>query len=201
VTKHLLAWWDRQVVETLTGERTEPLHADEVRIEVVKRTAILLDNGFFEDTETYYGEIEPSAPGVTHQLDFINATPSQRNRSVPVEMTARAQRAAWMKADISKANAIRKYDNILIKEWSYRFGEKVDKCVGADDAAKMSHGRALLDWSHFNAPLEVRRIDPKYENPDLIRGSYLYLSGLGSVGWHPDYKEMLQVVLDDKQKE
>ncbi len=85
VTKHLLAWWDRQVVETLTGERTEALHAEEVRAEIVRRAAILLENGFFEDTETYYGEIEASAPSVMHQLDFINATRSQRDRSVPIE--------------------------------------------------------------------------------------------------------------------
>ena len=200
LTKHLLAWWDRQVVETLTGERTDPLHAEEVRAEVVRRAAILLDNGFFEDTDTYYGQIEPSAPGVMRQLAFISATRSQRDRSAPIEMAARAQRAAWMKADMSKATAIRNYDKILIKEWSYRFGEKVDECEGADDATKMSHGRSLLDWSHFNAPQEVRRIDPKYENPDLIRGSYLYLSGSGMVGWHPDYVDLLKAPLDVKKK-
>jgi hypothetical protein len=199
LTKHLLAWWDRQVVETLTGERTEPLHAEEVRAEIVKRAAILLDNGFFEDTETYYAQIEPSALGVMYQLDFINATRSQRERSAPIEMAARAQRAAWMKADISKVTAIRNYDNILIKEWSYRFGEKVDECEGSDDITKMRSGRSLLDWSHFKAPHEVRRIDPKYENPDLIRGSYLYLSGLGSVGWHPDYVDLLEAGLNKKK--
>lgn len=84
LTAQLLAWWDRQVVETLTRERTEPLHAEEVRAEIVRRAGILLDNGFFEDTETYIGALEPCAAAVTQQLDFIDATRSQRARAVPL---------------------------------------------------------------------------------------------------------------------
>ncbi len=80
---------------------------------------------------------------------------------------------------MSKAIAIRNYDKILIKEWSYQFGEKVDECEGADDATKMSHGRSLFDWSHFNAPQEVRRIDPKYETQTSFEGVYL----LSSLDW------------------
>jgi hypothetical protein len=192
LTKQLLAWWDREVVETLTRERTEPLQAEEIRSFVVKRAAMLLDNGFFEDTETYYAAIEPSAPGVKHQLDFIEAKLVQRKRAIEMEMRARAQRAAWMTADLSKATALRKYDRELIEEWSYRFEEKVEECEGKGDATKISRGRSLLDWSHFDAPLQVRRIDSKYDNLDFIRGTYVYLSGDGSVGWHPDYRELLE---------
>jgi hypothetical protein len=200
LTKQLLAWWDRQVVETLTRERTEPLSAEEIRAEIVRRAGILLDNGFFEDTETYIGTLEPCAAAVTQQFDFIEATGSQRARAVPLELEARAQRMAWMKADMSKTSAIRAYDKILIKEWSYRFGRNLDACDGVNAATKAHYGRNLLDWSHFNAPLEVRRIDAKYENQDFVRGCYLYLSGLGSVGWHPDFEELLKALSAGKNK-
>lgn len=191
LSAQLLAWWDRQVVETLTGERGAALFAEEVRSEVTKRAAALHEGGFFDDTLTYLGEISPVAESVTHQLDLIDATRSQRKRVPPVEMAARAQRAAWMKADILKTVAIQKYDGRLIQEWSYRFDDTVDKCEGADGETKKSHGRELLNWSHYEAPRDVPRIDLKYDNPDFIRGSYLYLSGQGAVGWHPDYVELL----------
>ncbi|CAN7800341.1 hypothetical protein LJR022_009808 [Paraburkholderia hospita] len=200
LTAQLLAWWDRQVVETLTRERTEPLHAEEVRAEIVRRAGILLDNGFFEDTQTYIGALEPCAARVTQQLDFIDATRSQRTRAVPIELAARAQRMAWMKADMSKMSAIRGYDKILINEWSYRFEQNIDDCDRADAETKAHYGRTLLDWSHFKAPLEVRRIDPKYENQDFVRGCYLYLSGLGSVGWHPDFEVLLKAKPATKNK-
>lgn len=194
LTKQLLAWWDREVLESLTRERKVPLQADEVRLFITKLGASLIDNGFFEDTQTHLVTLEPPAAGVAHQLDFINASESQRNRSTQMEMRARAQRSAWMKADVTKIEALRKYDTELIEEWSYRFDLRADEYRDADHVIKARSGRELLNWSHLNAPLEVRRIDANYHNPDLIRGTYVYLSGDGSVGWHPDYLTLLQGV-------
>lgn len=192
LTTQLLAWWDRQVVETLTGERKEPLLGEEVRGEVTTRAAALHEKGFFEDTETYLATLPPIAAAVTYQLDFIDASTSQRKRVTPLEAAARAQRAAWMKADVAKTEAIRQYDRLLIREWSYHFDETAEECKKWDDDKKKSSGRDLLNWSHFDAHLQVRSIDKKYDNPDFIRGSYLYLSGQGSVGWHPEYEDLLK---------
>jgi hypothetical protein len=192
LTKQLLAWWDREVLETLTRERSSPLFVDEVRAFVTKRAAELYDNGFFEDTRTYRALISPNASAIDAQLDLINASPSQRTRSTEMELRARAQRSAWMKADVTKTQAIKDYDAILIEEWSYRFDSRCDECNDKDEPTKQKHGRELLDWSHMSAPNEVRRIDPQYHNPDFVRGSYIYLSGNGVVGWHPKYAELLK---------
>lgn len=194
LTKQLLAWWDREVLETLTHERKTPLQAEEVRSFITKLGATLIDNGFFEDTQTYLATIAPPSVSITHQLDFINASASQRTRSTQMEMRARAQRSAWMKADVTKINALRKYDDDLIREWSYRFDLHCEDCKDADGVTKAKNGREMLDWSHLRAPLEVRRIDPNYHNLDLVRGTYIYLSGDASVGWHPDYQAMLEAL-------
>lgn len=199
LTKQLLAWWDREVLETLTGERTIPLLADEVKSFITKRAADLLQNGFFEDTESFLLKLEPAAPAVQHQLDFIKAEQYQRTRSITAELLARAQRSAWMDADFTKAEALRKYDKRLIDEWSYRFTPKAEKCKDSCDEIKEAHGRELLDWSHMDAPLQVRRIDPNYDNLDLARGTYIYLSGRGSIGWHPDYVSLLNKVQKTKK--
>jgi len=198
LSKQILAWWDRQVVEALTGERGAALFAEEVRSEVTKRAAALHKGDFFDDTDTYLSDIAPLDKSVMQQLDLIDATQPQRKRVQPIEAAARAQRAAWMRADILKTVAIQKYDGRLIQEWSYHFDENVDKCNGASSDVKMSNGRELLNWSHFSAPLEVPRIDSKYDNPDFIRGSYLYLSGQGAVGWHPDYVELMAKLIKKK---
>ncbi|WP_322405517.1 ABC-three component system protein [Massilia luteola] len=192
LAKQLLAWWDREVLESLTHERESSLHVDEVRAFITKRAAELFDNGFFEDTESCRATISPSAPGITAQLDFIQASTSQRTRSTEMEMRARAQRSAWMQADVTKLDALRKYDVSLVEEWSYRFDAKCDECSGAELKVKEKHGRDLLDWTHLSAPNEVRRIDENYYNPDLVRGTYIYLSGEGAVGWHPDYATLFK---------
>lgn len=192
LTKQLLAWWDREVLESLTHERDTGLHVDEVRAFITKRAAELLDNGFFEDMETCRATISPSAPGITAQLDFVQASSSQRARSTEMEMRARAQRSAWMLADVTKFDAIRKYDKSLVEEWSYRFDSRCDECLGAEIKVKEKHGRDLLDWTHLSAPNEVRRIDENYYNPDLVRGTYIFLSGEGAVGWHPEYETLFR---------
>lgn len=158
LTKQLLAWWDREVLETLTHERKTPLQAEEVRSFMTKLGATLIDNGFFEDTQTYLATIEPPSVNIAHQLDFVNASQSQRNRSTQMEMRARAQRAAWMKADVTKIDAIEKYDDHLIEEWSYRFDLHCEDCKDADALKKTKNGREMLDWSHLRAPGEVRRL-------------------------------------------
>lgn len=192
LAKQLLAWWDREVLESLTHERDSGLHVEEVRAFITKRAAELLDNGFFEDTETYRATISPSAPGITAQLDFVQASTSQRARSTEMEMRARAQRSAWMQADVTKFDALRKYDKSLMEEWSYRFESRCDQCLGAEIKVKEKHGRDLLDWTHLSAPNEVRRIDENYHNPDLVRGTYIFLSGEGDVGWHPEYATLFK---------
>jgi hypothetical protein len=192
LTKQLLAWWDREVLETLTRERNAPLYVDEVRAFVTKRAAQLYDNGFFEDTSTYRTLVSPNVAAITAQLDLIDASPSQRSRSTEMELRARAQRSAWMKSDVTKTQAIKEYDAVLVEEWSYRFAPRCEECSDKGEPIKQKHGRELLDWSHMSAPNEVRRIDPSYYNPDFIRGSYIYLSGNGAVGWHPKYVELLK---------
>jgi hypothetical protein len=192
LTKQLLAWWDREVLETLTGERASPLFVDEVRAFITKRAALLYQNGFFEDTSTYRLIISPNAPAINAQLDMIEASVSQRQRATEMELRARAQRAAWMKADVTKTQAIKQYDAFLVEEWSYRFDIRCDESKDKDEKTKQKHGRDLLNWSHLDAPNEVRRIDQEYHNPDLVRGSYIYLSGNGAVGWHPQYVELLK---------
>jgi hypothetical protein len=198
LAKQLLAWWDREVLESLTHERDSGLHVDEVRAFMTKRAAELLENGFFEDTETCRATISPSAPGITTQLDFVQASTSQRTRSTEMEMRARAQRSAWMQADVTKFDALRKYDISLVEEWSYRFDSKCEECLGAELKVKEKHGRDLLDWTHLSAPNEVRRIDENYHNPDLVRGTYIFLSGEGAVGWHPEYETLLKKSAGEK---
>jgi hypothetical protein len=201
LTKQLLAWWDREVLESLTHERDTGLHVEEVRAFITKRAAELLDNGFFEDTETCRATISPSAPEITAQLDFVQASTSQRARSTEMEMRARAQRSAWMQADVTKFDALRKYDISLVEEWSYRFDSRCQECIGAEHAVKEKHGRDLLDWTHLNAPNEIRRIDENYHNPDFVRGTYIFLSGEGTVGWHPEYATLLRTKLKKTEGE
>lgn len=192
LAKQVISWWDREVLETLTRERTSPLSAEEVRLFITKRAAELLNQNFFDDTETHVNALTPTASDVLRQLEFIEATQIQCNRSITMELRARAQRAAWMEADISKAPAIEKYDSILVQEWSYESDPLFDSKKNTTDQEKKIAGRQLLEWA-FNSYKHVRRIEERYSNPDYIRGSYIYLSGEKKLGWHPDYKALLDI--------
>ncbi|WP_298511031.1 ABC-three component system protein [uncultured Kordia sp.] len=184
----IISWWDREAVRSLTRERKECIYFSELQEFISKKNSELYSDGFTDDID----EMELPAPDWNHkihlaQLDIIEASETQKRRSFNTEVKARIQRENWMK-NFSLIPKLKKYDEKLIDEWSYKFDE-VDKNILEEE--KKSVGRSLLDWSHTEAINQVKSISRNYRNPDLIRGSYQMLSKDKRVGWHRDYKSLI----------
>ncbi|TON16631.1 hypothetical protein CGH61_22535, partial [Vibrio parahaemolyticus] len=191
LAKIILSWWDREVIESLTGERARAIYAEELKQFIAEKAAILIDDGLTDDSDII-NDIFPDlnlTPIHEKQLDLINATDSQKKRSALTEMKARNQRKKWIERRLSLATKITQYDSRLISEWKDLFEEVTDDIEQEDQ--KIEVGKKLLKWSHFEAHKEVPPIRHDWTNPDLVRGSYQILSAKKSVGWHPDYMERI----------
>lgn len=195
LAESILSWWDREAVRSLTREREECLYLSELQEFISKKNAELYNDGFTDDID----DIELPPLDMTHpihlkQLEIINASSTQKRRSFNTEVKARIQRNIWMNNNFSSISKLKKYDQTLIEEWSYKFGE-IDNTLTENE--KQSEGRSLLDWSHNEANSQVKSISQNYNNPDLIRGSYQILSKDKRVGWHCDYKSL--IIEDDNE--
>lgn len=193
LAKKIISWWDREVVESLTGERKRCIYAGELKCFIAGKSAELHDDGLSDDLAT----IEVPIPTKPHpildkQLKIVDATESQRERSLRTEMRARTQRGKWLEDNLAASSKLRGFDNRLVEEWSDRFENIGSKIKDAgDNEEKKEKGRKLLDWSHFDAPNQVPPIKHTWTNPDLVRGSYQLLSTKKLVGWHPDYNSLI----------
>ncbi len=190
----IIGWWDREAVKSLTKERSDCIYFSELQEFISKKNAELFEDGFTDDL----GDFEIPQPGIVDpiilsQLKIIDASQSQIRRSRNTEMRARIQREIWMKKSLHAISKLQKYDEKLIEEWSYKFEGIDEVSTSLTDAQKKEEGRKLLDWSHNDAHNQIDKISRNYTNPDLIRGSYQLLSKVLSVGWHCDYKVLVNI--------
>jgi hypothetical protein len=194
----ILEWWDRQAVQSLTGERQQCIYMSELQEFVSRKSAELFEDGFTDDLPDL--EIPPILsphPVQKKQLEIIDASNTQINRSYQTEIRARIQREKWIEDNLPAAKKLERYDESLIQEWSYKFGEIVDNKVNYADHQIKEEGRLLLDWTHNTAHQQVTKISKSYDNPDLIRGSYQMLSSDKKVGWHCDFLTLLDTAPDE----
>lgn len=189
LAKALLAWWDREIVESMTGERKRSISLEEIRAFLARKTAELHESPFTDDSDTIDVGNPSASPELAFQHEVINASPSQLKRSARTEQRARVQRGRWLDNDVGVTAQIQRFDDRLIEEWGDRLEIGVD--ASQDAEKKREAGRALLDWSHFEAHTQIKPISSRYSDPDLIRGSFQMLSTESRIWWHVDYLALL----------
>ena len=64
--------------------------------------------------------------------------------------------------------------------------------LGADEAAKIAAGKALLRRLRDSTAVNVR---PRYNDPFFARGRRHVLADGGDIGWHPDFQSRLESLL------
>jgi hypothetical protein len=195
LAEHIIAWWDRESVRSLTRERTEVIYLSELLEYVSKKNAELYNDGFTDDIdEQNLPELDFTHPIHLQQLNIIDASPTQKRRSFTTELKARVQRGIWIKNNLPSSAKLHKYDLNLIEEWSYQF----DEISESTEEGKKERGRNLLNWSHSESINQVQNISPNYNNPNLTRGSYQILSKEKRVGWHQDYMTLINSKNEDE---
>jgi len=199
LAESILEWWDRECVKSLTRERSESLYLTELQEFISRKNAELYNDGFTDDlSDMEIPEVKSPNKIQEQQLDIISATRSQKRRSYDTEIKARIQRKIWMDKSLPSSKKLEKYDNKLIKEWSYLFGDMQDEYGTHCEEDKKMQGRILLDWSHKKAHCQIDSISKFYSNHDLIRGSYQMLSATKRVGWFCDFAKLINLNKDDE---
>lgn len=191
LAKLIIAWFEREVVESLSKERPREIYGSELRQLIAEKTAQLMDDELTDDSELIVPPDFIKANDILlKQLNLISATEKQIQRSIKSEWRARTQRGIWMEGRLSLPQKIKRYDDYLVEEWQDMLDEsspvEVESEVEESDAKKVV-GQNLLNWSHFKAHQNLKPIRTNWIDPNLVRGSFQILSINRRIGWHPDY--------------
>ncbi|RWP38204.1 ABC-three component system protein [Mesorhizobium sp.] len=188
----MVEWWNRQIIHAHCGKRDKAIP----RFELVKRRMEIVADIEHDTLVDYFAvELPPeshkSHPMVANQISLVGGTEAEFRRAVTNEWRARETRSRWSTENPWRRELIARYDDRLAEEWCDRHVDICHECNGLSEETKQSKGRALLKWSHYEAPDKIESIAPSVTTPSYIRGTYQVLSIDGRVGWHPDYVALL----------
>ncbi|MEY9463916.1 hypothetical protein ABH973_004329 [Bradyrhizobium ottawaense] len=192
VAKRLIEWWDRQIIYSLCGKRERAIARTELQAQIMAIVADLEQGKLFAEFETATQPKDYQPDGMlARQIELVEGKPSDLMKAIREEWKAREQRASWISANSAMASTITEYDLILTEHWSDRHMQMCEECSKQDDS-KRKEGLKLLRWTHDEAPLSVRPIAAGWTAPYYVRGSYQVLAINLTVGWHPDFTDLLK---------
>jgi hypothetical protein len=197
VANRLIEWWDRQVALAFMGKRERFL----TKFEVLDQLALIVSDHFDDSLPDDYAGTEPpnlldDTPILVKQIKLAELENFWILRAKQARWRARAQRQRWMSEGFASFDRLRKFDNMLVEEWEYRFQVHANLCNG-EQSREPAAGAAVFKWSFLDAPREVPAIHRDWTSPYLVRGTYQDLSNDMKVGWHPRYEELVGREDDD----
>lgn len=192
ITVRLIQWWDYQVVFSLCGKRDRCIR----KIEVLQQIADI-SGSLGRDELVPLFETEPVPRGHKHhsmierQINLVNGSPRELNIAIREEWRARSQRHVWMDQRLDMAVRIIAYDTLLRESWADKHAEICEGCDHFNEPEVVDRGRSVLKWALNDAHNTIRPFAPNWDVAYYIRGSLQVLAIDLEVGWHPNYKKLL----------
>jgi hypothetical protein len=206
VFQRLEGWWNNQIINLMTGKRTNPIYGSEIS-EVLaefsdqfKKENLPID---FRNSEPPDG-VDPENDNrmFVRQLQALGLKPNRVRRSILDYYRAFEQRGSWLREQIVLNGELEDYEDRLVDEWD-RFKnicyEHLE--VTSDEQVLRSAGQKLLDWAETNNS-ERLRIRPLVTEAYVMMGSFHILANehpLPKVYWHPTFIERLDKVLSNTE--
>lgn len=194
----LEGWWLRRVIGQLTAAPDTRIASVEIESEMsdlrdqFRQDSLPIDDNLLDFTlddataATYLNYC------FVKQLDIIDAGKRRVAAAIRDFYRAYEQRFRWVREDLVVALDISRYERRLTEEWENVFNAVCDE-VGEDatDVERKTAARSVLQWAE-RASISIR---PGVTEPFLCRGSLHMIADDGRIGWHPDFRAMLNTVL------
>lgn len=124
-------------------------------------------------------------PTFIRQLEIINAGEGDRVRAVSDFLRASSDKSRWADAGLVFEGSLREFDESLVRRHGLISGE-VDDLFAPKDAA--FRGRQIYRrCAQLQIPVDSRSVPEHF-----VHGCFNALADLRQLGWHPDYKSLLE---------
>jgi hypothetical protein len=108
-------------------------------------------------------------------------------------MRAMSQRSRWVREQLVVAGELERYERRLAEEWRFLHNEMCEEL--GEDAGEEEMVRKARELFKTVGSLQLH-LRPRCNEPSLLRGSFHDLADRRSIGWHPNYEERLQALLE-----
>ena len=191
----VLGWWFRRGVDMLQSRDKQTISKTVANnyIQACRdriRTDALPDE-FYDKVEIDDAALEESKDKTfVKQLSLVDATKREKKTAISDYKRAYGQRSKWLRDGRVGQGEYDSFDANLQEEWQSRFDMMLDDTEGQSEEERRKAGHAFYRENYVAPQYQL----PLFRNNAslyITKGSYQMLSNDKSIGWHPDYKDLL----------
>lgn len=194
----LEGWWLRRVLRHLAEGTHDRIGSVEIEAQMAdlreqfKHDALPIDEDLLEFTLDDATTVAHEDDKFVRQLELIKAGKRRIAAAIRDYYRAFEQRSRWLRDDLVIGLDLHKYEQRLCQEWELVF-EAMRDDVGDDatDEVQEQAARSVLAWAE-RTPIPIR---PSVTEPFVTRGSLHMLADEARIGWHPEFRARLEVLL------
>ena len=191
--ERLIGWWLINAEDMLISDSPVFISRREVQSKILQIASEYRDDNLPIDEfdEASVPKIDKNNEKLFQvQLRLLRTSTNRLKIATKNYYRAFTQRTKWINEELAYIPELDNYETRLVEEWEYCFTQmedKLNKTRFKTEATKRSMGISLLD------KIEDKdiRIREKVSDPFVMRGSYHILADDLRVGWHIEYKTLL----------
>lgn len=191
----VMGWWFLNAVDKLQSDTKQTISKAVVNNYIQscrdQIRADALPDEFYEKVEIDDAALEESRDKTfVRQLTLVDATKREKKAAISDYKRAYGQRSKWLRDGRVAQSEYDTFDANLQEGWQSRFELMQDEteCQGAEERKKAGHSFYRMNY-----------VNPQYQLPlfrnraslYITKGSYQILSNDKTIGWHPDFKDLL----------
>lgn len=191
----VLGWWFRNSVDMLQAGTKQTISKAAVNnyIQACRDQirADALPDEFFEKVEIDDAALEESKDKTfVKQLTLVDATKREKKTAISDYKRAYGQRSKWLRDGRVAQSEYDSFDANLQEEWQSRFNMMLDDTEGQGEEERKTAGH-MFYRENYVAPQYQLPLFRNNASGYITKGSYQILSNDKTIGWHPDYKDLL----------
>lgn len=195
--QRLEGWWYGRVVAHLLDEKAGPILSEELDAEISHIREQFKERNLPVDDDILRATVDASGylgRAFVEQLRLIEVNENRIFHAIRNYYRAFTQRSRWMREDLLHVGELDRYEDRLMEEWDLMFQQMCDR-LGRDAAedAKVRAAQQLYMWVETGSHYRIRSY---VTEPVIARGTYQMLADDMRVGWHIEFRERLQVLLE-----
>ena len=202
---HVYGWWYRQIIHRLSNDVNEPLShkelMDEINYQRDQQSAKSLPI-YFEKIKNPEKIIEIySKFKFVKQLHLINLEKSDITTSIVDYYRAAEHRSRWTREIKPISSRLDDYDNVLKEKWRSEFRSlqrEIQEKNTTNENELEQYGMRLFEWMDKYGFFPEIELEKNIAKMWLWKGSFHMLSDKCKVGWHPNFRTLLECKNDTK---
>jgi len=201
--ERLEGWWFRRILQQLTDKHSERIGSVELELQMTdlreqfQQESLPIDEDLLEFTLDDATRAAHENSPFVRQLELVKAGKRRISAAIRDYYRAFEQRSRWLRDDLVVGMDLHKYEKRLIDEWELVFEAMRDELGDtATDEAKEAAARSVLAWAE-RTTVPIR---PRVTEPFVSRGSFHMLSDEVRIGWHPEFRDRLVLLLLAKER-